>query len=62
MNILNKIIINLMGNPFFISILSTLILLILMQTILPFSGALIILNFVLVYHFIYNNFKVNKNE
>jgi hypothetical protein len=46
---LNNISIKLMQNPFIISIVSTIFLLILMQFIIPFDPMLLVLNLVLVY-------------
>ena len=48
-NLLNKISLKLIQNPFITSIISTTFLLILMQSILPFDPMLLLVNLLLVY-------------
>mgnify|MGYP000997140718 CR=1 FL=1 len=48
-NLLNKISLKLIQNPFITSIISTIFLLILMQSILPFDPMLLLVNLLLVY-------------
>lgn len=59
-NISNKIILKLMKFPFITLILSTIVLLILMQFAIPFDPILLILNLALIYWAIRSKYVVIK--